>query len=45
MQVEAGKIYYLRLDFGWGGVKFDPVDEVQAKKEMSHCHLADKASK
>jgi hypothetical protein len=46
MQVEAGKTYYLRMDFGGSnGIKFDLVDEAQAKKDMSHCHLADKASK
>jgi len=45
MQVEAGKTYYLRLDFGFGNIKFDPVDEAKAKQEMSHCHLADKSSK
>jgi len=46
MQVEAGKTYYLRLDFGGSnGIKFDLVDEAQAKKDISHCHLADRASK
>jgi hypothetical protein len=40
--VEAGKTYYLRLDIGWG-IKFTPVDQATAEKEMSKCHLPDDA--
>jgi hypothetical protein len=43
MPVEAGKTYYLRLDIGFTGVKFTPVDQATAEKDMSKCHLANDA--
>jgi len=35
-----GKTYYLRLDIGFSGPKFVPVDQATANKDMRKCHPA-----